>query len=220
MDKQYTRFFKGTSEISTRETSRLCVILLLLYGGIKSQAQSTPWKLEKDREGIQVYTREVPNSAYRAFKGIVEIQCSLEELVETLRDFPSFSQWYYRLTKGEILSRSNDHQGYCYTIMDLPWPATDRDNIFQYTWKWPSEEEAILTSTSVPEYLPNKKGFIRIRESTSTWHLKRLDADRVRLVHEAHADPAGELPAWLANSFVSEAPFSSLKKLRERVESQ
>ena len=215
MDNQYTRFFKVVRRTYAKEVS---LIILLSFIGRDTYAQTTSWKLEKEREGIQVYTREVSNSSYKAFKGIVEIQCSLEKLVEALKDFPSFSQWYYRLTKGEVLERSNENSGYCYTIMDLPWPATDRDNIFRYDWKWPSEHEAILTSFSVPEYVPNLEGFIRIPESTSTWHLLRLDRERVRLVHEAHADPGGELPAWLANNFVTEAPYSSLKKLKERLE--
>ena len=220
MDKQYTCFFKVTRGIQVRIISRLWVIIFLFYGGTKGFAQSSSWKLEKEREGIEVYTREVPNSVYKAFKGIVEIQCSLEELVKFLKDFPSFPKWYYRLTKGEILNRSDDDHGYCYTTIDLPWPATDRDNIFQYDWKRPSEDEAILTSISAPDYAPKQEGFIRIRESTSTWHILRLESDRVRLIHEAHADPGGQLPAWLTNSFVTEAPFSSLKKLRERLESR
>lgn len=220
MNKQYTRFFGGGRGKYSGRLSSLWGMILFISWWTDAQSQVPSWELEKERDGIQVYTRVIPNSSFKAFKGIVEIRCSLEDLVETLKDFPSFPSWYFRLSEGRILERVNTHRGYCYTIMDLPWPASDRDNIFMYEWEWPNEDEAILNSVSAPEYLDPVDGLVRIPESTSTWHLQRLGPERVRLVHEAHAHPGGELPAWLANSFVTEAPFASLKKLRDRIENR
>ena len=198
--------------------------LLCFYLGLAfhtwGQVPEKDWDLAKDQSGIQVYTREVAESPYKAFRGIVEIQCSLEDLVKELKDFPSFPKWYYQLEKGEILEHNGPNKGYCYVIIDLPWPVSDRDNIFSYKWERPTPKEAKLISWSTPDYLPLVKDYIRIKVSKSTWHIQQIGSQRVRLTHEAHADPGGKIPAWLANSFVTEAPFSSLKNLRERMENR
>ena len=35
--------------------------------------------------------------------------------------------------------------------------------------------------------------------------------------YQAHVEPGGSMPAWLANKFVVDAPFETIRDLRELV---
>ena len=43
---------------------------------------------------------------------------------------------------------------------------------------------------------------------------------RIRVVYELHAEPGGQVPAWLANSFVIDAPYNTLLLLRRAAEAK
>jgi len=42
--------------------------------------------------------------------------------------------------------------------------------------------------------------------------------DSTEVTYQVHTEPGGSVPAMVANKFVVEAPFNTLKGLRERAE--
>jgi hypothetical protein len=60
---------------------------------------------------------------------------------------------------------------------------------------------------------------VPVTKLTGFWRFTPQQDGRIYVEYETHADPAGHLPSWLANSFVVDQPLGSLKNLRKRVES-
>lgn len=49
-------------------------------------SQENNWELKKMRNGIQVYTRTIPNSTNKEYKAVVTVKSSMEKAVTTLLD--------------------------------------------------------------------------------------------------------------------------------------
>jgi hypothetical protein len=50
------------------------------------------------------------------------------------------------------------------------------------------------------------------------WKFTPKGADQIEVTYQVHTEPGGDVPSWLANKFVVDAPFNTLKALRERAE--
>lgn len=50
------------------------------------------------------------------------------------------------------------------------------------------------------------------------WKLVPKNANETEVTYQVHTEPGGSVPSWLANKFVVDAPFNTLKALKERAE--
>ena len=69
-----------------------------------------------------------------------------------------------------------------------------------------------------PAYLPEAAGYVRVAEVSGFWKLEPKGVGEVEVTYQLHTEPGGSVPSWLANSFVVDAPFNTLKAMRERAE--
>lgn len=104
-----------------------------------------------------------------------------------------------------------------YSQVNVPWPCTDRDYIAHITVNQPSPELVTIDSRSEPDMVPVKNGKVRVRKSAAHWDVTSLGKDLVKVVYTVSFDPAGSVPAWLANMFVIKGPFQTFQKLRDKV---
>ena len=56
------------------------------------------------------------------------------------------------------------------------------------------------------------------RQVEGRWTMTPKADGMVEVVYEAHTDPGGSVPSWLSNKFVVEAPFNTLKGMREKAQ--
>lgn len=63
-------------------------------------------------------------------------------------------------------------------------------------------------------------GQIRVTRLQGVWTMIPKGERETEVSYEMQADPAGEIPAWLANRFVIDAPMITLKTLRAVAERQ
>ena len=68
-----------------------------------------------------------------------------------------------------------------------------------------------------PTYIPEEKGEIRVPKLIGEWKLVPK-GDSTEVTYQVHTEPGGSVPAMVANKFVVDAPFNTLKGLRERAE--
>jgi hypothetical protein len=59
---------------------------------------------------------------------------------------------------------------------------------------------------------------VPVTKLTGFWRFTPKNNGKIYVEYETHADPSGDIPSWLANSFVVDQPLGSLEKLRKRVE--
>lgn len=182
-------------------------------------AESAAWELDRDEEGIKVYTREVEGSRYREFKGVTEMETSLASAVGLLDDTSACQDWLYLCETSRVLDQKSWSERFIYQISDLPFPASRRDAIFKATISQPDLQEIRIDLSSRPDYIP-ETDHVRIHESQGFYLLQVIDDDTVRLTWAMYINPAGSLPAFLVNRLLTDIPFKSLLNFREVVNQQ
>ena len=86
--------------------------------------------LDKQKDGIEIYTRPVAGSGIKEFKGVADVDASIAGIVAVLRDSDRFMTWFPNTPESRLLSREG-MTSYQYSVMATPWPMADRDNVLR-----------------------------------------------------------------------------------------
>jgi len=200
--------------------------LLLWMTFITLELLATPWHLEKEDNGITVYTREVNGSDYLEFKGIVEVNASVDAVVAFLYDTQRTPEWIHDCDFGMTLEEVHFRDNYIYQTFDLPFPVSNRALILHSTLTYTSEG-ARLDSAAASDFCKEQQTdrcqrvvqnrMLMITKSKGSYRLIKRGATHTKIIWQLHTEPGGYIPTWLANALVVDLPFYSLAKLREMV---
>lgn len=174
------------------------------------------WELEVDEEGIKVYTKSVSGSSLKAFKGITEMNYSLNQVKSVIENVAQSIEWLPDCEQVRLEYRDGN-KWVQYVESYAPFPVSNRDGYYQYV-KSETDQSIRIVIHAVPEYKPEIDGIVRIPKADGFWLLEKISSNRTKVVYQFHADPGGNVPGWLANSTVTETPFETLQNLREYLE--
>jgi hypothetical protein len=202
--------------------------LLILFSAVhnlKAEESVSAWDLVKNEKGIKVYTRTLAHSDYKEFKGIMTLETKLDTLLKFINNAEHCPAWQYKCLKMLILSN-----GYLYKLSDLPWPLSDRYTVMRSQGHFDQKHNSYTLSlkniprNQLPQHilqqLPAELDTIQMRSSDGYWHFQLSHTAAIRITYQMHGDPAGSLPANLANLGVTNAAYITLSKLREQILAQ
>lgn len=181
-----------------------------------AEGQAAEWRLVKDEAGIQVYLQQIPGSSFQAFRGVTRIRADMSRLLALQEDVSAACAWIHACSEQRLLKHEGD-LSWAYSRFHTPWPVQPRDSILQVTTKRGADGSVTRVLKGVADYLPEQKGFVRVSKVEGFWTLTPL-AGEVEVIYQVHSEPGGSVPAWLANSFVVDAPFNTLQGLRQLAE--
>ncbi|WP_234734896.1 START domain-containing protein [Tellurirhabdus bombi] len=195
--------------------------LLIIYGFTleTAQAQQTSnWRLEKDKHGIQVYSRNLSDTKLKELKVVFELSGQLSDLLAVLSDADHLPDWVYGTRKSYVIRRVSPSEFYYHTEMNLPWPASNRDvSIRFHAQQDPQTKVLTIRSESVGNQVPLQDGIVRVPYSLAHWTVKPLSNEQMHVEYIFRVDPGGKLPAWLVNLVASTGPMQTFQKLRELI---
>lgn len=171
------------------------------------------WNLAKDADGVKIYLKEVPGSKYKAFKSVITINANIERVVAEQSNAEKSCNWIHDCKSSKLL-KEEGNQAWVYTRFKAPWPVTERDSILHLTTTKQEDGSFIRKIQASPTYLPEDKDYVRVQSVEGTWLLKPLSDSKVEVTYQLHTDPGGSVPAWLANKFVVDAPYNTLRGLK------
>lgn len=175
----------------------------------------TDWEFRREDDGIRVYTRSVPNSNIRAFKGTVKIKASLDSVMGVLDDVAACTQWVHRCKSGKVVERKSFNDLYTYKVTEMPFPTSDRDIVVHKVISQDPKTKAItIHNTAAPDFIPRTRN-VRIEQSDGTYVLQPLPDGYVEVTWEQLSDPGGRIPRRLVNSMIVNTPLYTLNRLRE-----
>ena len=88
------------------------------------------WELQKEDEGIKVYTAEVEGSEIKAFKAVAVMEGKLSNFVAVLKDVEAYQELFNSNMYSELLEQTDTMQ-IQYSQTKVPWPISDRDGVYQ-----------------------------------------------------------------------------------------
>jgi hypothetical protein len=197
---------------------RQFLLLSLLLFPLLTSAQDA-WKLEKNAKGVKVYTRFVEGWGIKEFKGITRAPGTIADFEKILRDAPDRAKWMHNTYGTKDIKTISPDEIYSYSVVDAPWPVTDRDNVTRMTFKR-SPKELIVELYGIPKEYPVQSGCLRIERMQGYWKATDMGDGTIEITQQALADAGGSIPDWLANSSVIDSPFNTLHNLKTKLESR
>ena len=195
---------------------RIAQILLLCLVCARVSGQDE-WELKKDEDGIKVFTACTPNSNFKSIKVECTVKATPSQLVAFLMDIQAQHDWVYNNKSTQLVKKIGSNEMIFYSEVSVPWPCTNRDYISHITIKQPTPQLVTIDAHAEPDLLPVKEGKVRVMTSKAHWDVTSLSKDLLKIVYTVQFDPAGSVPAWLTNMFVTKGPLQTFQKLRECV---
>lgn len=197
---------------------RYFLILFSLLHTLNTGFAQEGWQLERDRQGIQVYTRKTKTSNMKDSRAIAIVNSNTREVLNLLMDFENHWKWMDRIKLSRTLKKISENEFYVYYEALAPWPVSNRDVVTRYKIILSPDGKVTLESRAEPDYIPKKEGIVRIPVAVSSWEIIPLADNKVQVIFTNHSDPGGSIPDWLANITATDNPFNTLLKLKEQVE--
>jgi len=189
--------------------------VVLLVAAAATAAEE--WTLDKQEDGIDVYTRPVPGSGIKEFMATADVESDVEAIMQVLRNSAGFKDWFPNTSESRLLARDGD-VSYQYSVMKTPWPVTNRDNIFRSVATVDEATGVVdITVAAAPDYYPVQEGRVRVQKANGLWKLEPAGSKKTRVTFRMHLDPGGGIPEWLINARVVATPFEALTNLRAEV---
>jgi hypothetical protein len=185
-----------------------------------SSVDSTEWKLRKDRDGIKIFTRSIEGSDFDEFKGICTLEnCTLHEVLAILLDVNNYDKLYPDCTHPKILKQNGKYHDIHYIIITAPWPIQNRDAIYEMNTVISDDgRHALVSMLPRPDYIKPKDDLFRIQKGSGFWELIEKSDYSIAITYQFHGEPGGNIPAWLANSFVVKHPLKTIQNLQNLLE--
>lgn len=174
------------------------------------------WTLKKDEEGIKVYVANKEGSDYKQCKSTVSFKSTTNDLCNYLLNPSNFSSHSNRIKKIKVIKKTNSSAVY-YMQVDLPWPASDRDGVYQVNLLSKSTEKAELEIIALPDLMEEVEGHVRIRVTNTEYYVKKNE-EKIDIEMYVHTDPSGSVPSVIANYYIEDSPFETLVAIRKNLE--
>jgi hypothetical protein len=195
---------------------KLLAIFLSLVSAVSLYSQGE-WELKKEEDGIKVYTRDVEGSKIREYKAEAIMTGKLSNYVAVLKDVNAYTDLYKHAKEVQLIME-NDTFHVHYVVTNTPWPVTDRDAVYSCTYSQHYDTKLVRVNIKMEEgYVDKNDNYVRMEKAEGFWLFYPIDANKVEVTHQMHAEPGGRIPKWIINMFLVDTPIEDIKMLQERV---
>jgi hypothetical protein len=190
--------------------------LLLFFTLLANAVTDDDWKLEKNENGISVFTRTGVGSDFKELKAVTNLNASLSSIVALIKDIPSHTSWIYQCKEARIIKTVNDSEFYYYHETYAPWPVANRYSIIYIKITQDSKTKVVtVASNNTPDVVPDEGGKVKVPKLLATWKFTPLADGTVDGEYQLFVDPGGEVPAWISNMFAVDGPYNSILGMKK-----
>lgn len=192
----------------------LCASFLLAVG---VRAQEAAWELKSKDELMELYTRKPDGSRLVEVRIRMNLKARPKDLLAVLDDLATYPRWVYRCSSARRVGAS---KGYYYqSIVDLPFPFSDRDVVAQVQQRTDSRTgKTTRTVRATPDIIPGEKGMERIKTYEAVWEIQSVSDTHILIDYRCFTDTGGSLPSWIVNEVATSGPVKSMRRLAELVQ--
>lgn len=181
------------------------------------------WKFIKMDKGTNppawtIYSRKKAGSKFKEFKIIGNINVTPEKAIMALREKTENSEKYIKEKAGYIkILSSSEAEVLVYSVFNMPFPLKDRAMCERFLF-FKNEETGVHKITWQEDWQaapPVKKNLVRMPVARGSWEFVPIGTDKSSATYIVHADPGGNIPAWMVNTTVSKGLPDELKAIEE-----
>lgn len=179
-------------------------------------AAAADWQLQSSRDGIAVYTADVPGQDLRAFRGVTTLNAPIRSVVALLADTGNMPNWFFHMKSARELPAAAG-ETYRYLVIAGIWPVSDRDAVVRVSSAQQADGSMLLTAVGMPDKYPVQSCCVRIPRMESSWKVVALAPNRTEVTLTTSSHPGGALPLWIANLVANDMPRKTLSALAREV---
>jgi len=199
-----------------------CLLVLLFVPALVSLAVEkdiqNSWNKVKDKDGIKIFLKSIPGSKFKAFRGVVTIDTSIDTIMSVFRDIPEHTKLLYLCSKSSLLKEINQFEYITYNVLDAPWPVKDRDSVNQIRVSQDTmTNEVTISMKDHQGFFPEQHHIVRVTKFEGFWKLKPIRNGKVEVILQMHVELGGKIPPWISNLAVKVFPYNTLSNLRQIV---
>jgi len=195
------------------------LIALVIFLKLGPAFGQSDWQLKAEKEGIKIYTRDIPGSKVKALKVESEFEATPAQLVALIMDVNTAPDWVYHVKSSTLIKRVSASELYYYSEVSLPWPLADRDFVAHLTVNQDPDTKVItIDGPAVAGFVPVKHGVVRVNDSKGKWVITPIGNDEIKVEYCIHVDPGGALPSWLTNMFATEGPMNIFRNIKTQLQ--
>jgi|GEM_PF-1465297 len=182
------------------------------------------WELERNDDGIALYSRESSGRDYREYKGVTRFTASPADVMKLLGDVRSYPSWLYTCREAKLLKHAGPGEDYLYFVYDVP-VYSNRDAVMHSctvrrtdgsgaTMKFSRVDRPRTGVLFRDAGLKRDDGNEYVKELSVMWSLVRVGRE-VEVTYSIYLDPDIGFPGSLrVNATTEGLVFESLKKMR------
>ena len=171
------------------------------------QASDDDWKLRKDKNEIQVFTKKLETSNIYKYMVKTKIQASVQEVYEQVIDFNENLKYMELADSLAFLDHQKNKRYINYMRFDMPWPVTNREMVMDMHVEI-LEDRIRLVSDDLPNYVEKNEEYVQIEDFHEEWTIKKSkDTDKTQITIVGWVNPGGNIPTWIVNLFSVSTPF-------------
>lgn len=202
--------------MTIRQEMKQLLLLTGLCAAIHASAQT--WDLRKDQDSIRVYTRTASSAEFDEIKVESTLPGKLSSLIALILDIGNYPNWSFNSEKAYVLKRIGPSELYYYSLIHAPWPAGDRDLALHLRIRQDSSTRKVYIDVDeMADFIPPKKGIVRVPVSIERWIVTPLPGDQIRINYRLRLDPGASAPTWLINLFSTKGPYETFYHLRQQL---
>ena len=172
------------------------------------------WELRLDKDDIAVYTRQLETSRFNEFKAETKTHGSIEKFKEIITDIKNYPDWVPDCKSANIVESPNENNIIYHLKLKVPFPFANRD-ITQQIILNETEDKLEVEIINRPNKVEEDKNYVRMPVGYGKWVIHQVSEDEIDIQFQYMADPGGNIPAWLVNTFVVKNPHLSMKNIRK-----
>ncbi len=185
---------------------------------VHGEGSQSGWNKVKDKRGIKIFLKSMPESKFKAFRGVVIIETSIETIMSVFRDIPEHTKLLYLCSNSSLLNGISKFEYITYNVLDAPWPVKDRDSVNRIrVFEDTMANEITISMEDYQGLFPVQPRRVRVAKFEGFWKLKPAKNGNVEVVLQMHVEPGGNIPAWISNLAVVVFPYNTLSNLRQIV---
>ncbi len=191
-------------------------ILLKVYLGAQAQ-----WQLEKEENGIKVYTAPPASPHIHSIKTVAQFNGTCQKIIAIFQDVAKQPQWVYATKQAYIIKKISGNEFLYYVETALPWPAKNRDAAVRMKIDQNAAGNRVtITTSGEPQTTPVQNGKVRVPLFKGKWEVKAVGTNQIAIEYYLDMDPGGNMPAWITDLFIAKGPYETFHNLSRLLEDQ
>lgn len=195
-------------------------LFLLTFLSISSSFSENNWKLEKEKDGIKIWTKKRENSKLKEYKGVAIFQTSVDKLLAVFKNIKNHEKFIYKCKVGSVtmVKKNSDNEFYTYMVFEAPI-VKNRDAVTYYSIGNVNPDGSVVINLEAkPNLVPAKPECVRVPEMKGYWKFTPKPNGTVEVIHQAYSSAGPGLPESLANLAAVDAPYTMLVSLKNLIQ--